>query len=349
MQQHTRSIYFDVVKGVAISLMVLGHCIDQANGWNWIVQGTSSSYWPWRIIASFHMPLFMLVSGYFFSHSLAKYGIAQVIRQRALGLLVPSTLWSMLFIGLCYALYHLMYGGVRTPQLHAYLYRPIPALWFLWALFFSCCIVAAVRFWAKDSFWIHTAIIVGTLFVPNVHFFPEVFSVHPFFVVAYYIGQHRDRVTIWLARRGVLLGLFIAFGLIYAILLLGMDNATTVYVSKFSLWGPLGVVEMLYRDTYRLLLGFSGSAVVLILIYYLRPLLKQLSFERDLAYCGTVSLGIYGLNNILCMPPRLLLIDASPSPMRVWIVFVLMMFISMAVMKLLSRWHWSNKWLLGKL
>lgn len=341
-----RSTYFDVVKGIAIALMVLGHCIDQANGWAWVTSGASSHDGLWRVIASFHMPLFMLVSGYFYSHSLARHGAWRVLRQRALGLLVPSTLWSVLFIGLCYAVYYGLYDGVKTPQMHAYLYRPVPALWFLWALFFSSVVVAVVRLWAKDSPWVHGAIIVATLCLPNVLFSPEVFSVHPFFVLAYYIGQHRERVACWIEGRlrGIAL---VAIGL-YALLYVGMDEATTVYVSKFSLWGKWGVGEMLYRDAYRWLLGALGSVVALIAVRVVSPLLQRTGAQRVLAYWGTVSLGIYGLNNILCMYPRLALWHVSPSLWRVLAVWGAMMLMSTIAMRVLSRWSWTNKWLLGK-
>lgn len=348
LMSHTRSIYFDVVKGLAISLMVLGHCIDQANGWEWVVSGASSHHWLWRLIASFHMPLFMAVSGYFYSRSLEHNSIGTVIRQRALSLLIPSTLWSMLFIGICYGVHHLCYGGVTTAQTHAYLHRPIPALWFLWALFFSCVVVAIVRRWANDSPWVHGALIIATLFVPNVFFFPEIFSVHSYFVLAYYLGQHRAAVATLLQRNTFRRALLGTACIVYALLYIGMDEATTVYVSKFSLWGKYGAWEMLWRDGYRLVLGLSGTVVALFLTVELQKVLRWCKLEHLVAYTGTVSLGIYGLNNILCMGPRLLLIDVSPSLPRVFAVFAAMMLVSVGIMWGLSRYTFTRMWLLGK-
>ena len=43
--------YIDIARGIAIILMVIGHCIGR---------------WPRKIIFSFHMPLFIIVSGMFF-------------------------------------------------------------------------------------------------------------------------------------------------------------------------------------------------------------------------------------------------------------------------------------------
>lgn len=48
-----RDASFDILKGMAIILVVVGHAIDD-------------TCLLWRVITSVHMPLFFLVSGYFF-------------------------------------------------------------------------------------------------------------------------------------------------------------------------------------------------------------------------------------------------------------------------------------------
>lgn len=50
-----RISYIDQLKGIAILLVVLGHVIGYNN---------CEDSFLWRFIYSFHMPLFMFISGY---------------------------------------------------------------------------------------------------------------------------------------------------------------------------------------------------------------------------------------------------------------------------------------------
>ena len=59
-----RLAYFDIAKLIAILLVLYGHCIQYYEG------GNCAENYPWLIIYSFHLPLFMIVSGYFSGNSL---------------------------------------------------------------------------------------------------------------------------------------------------------------------------------------------------------------------------------------------------------------------------------------
>lgn len=64
--------WIDVAKGIAIILMILGHCI-------------SIDSWFRLIIFSFHMPFFLIVSGYFYKRTNFKI----FIKKQVQGLLIP--------------------------------------------------------------------------------------------------------------------------------------------------------------------------------------------------------------------------------------------------------------------
>lgn len=61
----SRNIYFDILKGIAIILVAYGHVLQTFNS-NW------ESSIIGKTIYAFHMPLFMLISGYFFYPSVKK-------------------------------------------------------------------------------------------------------------------------------------------------------------------------------------------------------------------------------------------------------------------------------------
>ena len=68
--ENSRNNFIDIIKGVAIFLMLWGHVIQ------YCVAKTNIDFyenWVFKFIYSFHMPLFMLVSGYLFFYSFSYY------------------------------------------------------------------------------------------------------------------------------------------------------------------------------------------------------------------------------------------------------------------------------------
>lgn len=70
--KNERNIYIDVVKGIAIILVVYGHCIEYYSK-EYIYDNFFYSDIVHKIIYSFHMPLFMVISGYLFSGTIERY------------------------------------------------------------------------------------------------------------------------------------------------------------------------------------------------------------------------------------------------------------------------------------
>lgn len=62
-QNKGRNTYIDIVKGFAIILVVLGHSIQFGSGYDFRANAECFDNWLYRIIYSFHMPLFMIGGG----------------------------------------------------------------------------------------------------------------------------------------------------------------------------------------------------------------------------------------------------------------------------------------------
>lgn len=79
-----RKVFIDYAKGLAILLVVIGHLLQ------YNLVGTSAKD-LFDMIYSFHMPLFMLLSGYVASLSIEKYLSRKVeyIRKKVCSLVVP--------------------------------------------------------------------------------------------------------------------------------------------------------------------------------------------------------------------------------------------------------------------
>ena len=87
-----RNVFIDIIKGVAIFLMLWGHCIQ------YCVANSSVDFFEnsvFKAIYSFHMPLFMLVSGYLFFYSFSKRDLKSLLIHKTQTLLQPIVFCSI--------------------------------------------------------------------------------------------------------------------------------------------------------------------------------------------------------------------------------------------------------------
>lgn len=137
----SRDTFLDCLKGFAIGSVVLGHTFQGATP-------DFDHYLPFRLVYSFHMPMFMFVAGMTASFGFSKRmntapdfpSYVSEIRSKALRLVVPFVTWAIIQ----YFLNHPEGYGPATWLLHV-LQFPDNGLWFLWILFQCSCILALVN------------------------------------------------------------------------------------------------------------------------------------------------------------------------------------------------------------
>lgn len=139
MNQKKRVTYLDMAKGVGIVLMVTGHLIGSVQTIDYKTYFEPIYHW----IASFHMPLFFIISGILlWITEEEKREIGQIVSRKARTLLLPYATFSIIYIVMN------IYTCVFTPELlefsdlgkffiYTFTFRGISVLWFLPALFIS--------------------------------------------------------------------------------------------------------------------------------------------------------------------------------------------------------------------
>ncbi len=89
METTKRNYRIDVLKGLAVFLMVVGHCIQFGSGIHYFEEKQYFYNIIFKMIYSFHMPLFMIISGYLFYYSYSKYSINELIRNKIKRFIYP--------------------------------------------------------------------------------------------------------------------------------------------------------------------------------------------------------------------------------------------------------------------
>lgn len=93
----TRNNYLDFLRGIAILLVVVGHCIQFGSGSAYLKSGLYFANPLFKFIYSFHMPLFMLISGYLGWFSISKKTHKDFVIDKCKGILIPLIAWHTLF------------------------------------------------------------------------------------------------------------------------------------------------------------------------------------------------------------------------------------------------------------
>ncbi len=122
-----RLVYVDLFKGFAILLVVIGHLLQE----NTI---ESANHPLFSLIYSFHMPIFMFISGYMGQKSFkiqSSKDIGNQIYKKAIVLLIPYTVWIFLVNNFFFT--HQLPQNLTTQFIN--LWTSWNQLWFLWFLF----------------------------------------------------------------------------------------------------------------------------------------------------------------------------------------------------------------------
>lgn len=332
-----RNEYLDMLKGIAIILMVFGHCIQLGSGSDYIQNELFYENIFFRLIYIFHMPLFMGISGYLFFHSYKNHG-NHVIAKKAKSFLLP--VFTVLMLK---SIYHLVMSQneVTIYALFHNMFANFATLWFLQSLFCNVVYVfllEKIRY--KKCFLLIT--FVGMLFLPDSYLLFIFKFMLPFFIVGYYI--HKKQIQFPTTKRTllVLTVLYIICSVIY-------HKQCYIYVSGVTLLGK-NYATQISIDLFRYFAGAIGIYFICILVYHVQQWSNQKNVVSGfIMYCGKNSLGIYivsteVLNLILAKVAE----TYSVSLLNHIVECIIVLLVSLVVTKLFSMFKYTRLLFLGQ-
>ncbi len=181
-----RDYSFDIAKGIGIVLVVYGHVIRGLNGTSVALNDVFYSISD-KLIYSFHMPLFFIISGYLFKLSSEKYANERLIRSKVTTILYPYFIWSVLQSLLEIILSKYTNGDVGWMDLVLIPIIPRAQFWFLFVLF----IVMLVHILIKKWYWVGLSISLIYIVLKDVGIvnyprpFDEILYFYFFFVIGF--------------------------------------------------------------------------------------------------------------------------------------------------------------------
>lgn len=246
-----RERWVDAVRGFTIYLMVLGHCIQYATPNGYDFKGNVI----FQMIYGFHMPLFMLVSGYLFWYSLNRYDLLHGILAKIKGIMVPCAAWG--FVTYICDIFMNAYGDVGIT---GYLKYTAFSNWFLWAVFYCSLYGFITKYLFRNHIAGYIIVIIINYIMPEAGNYAGTKRMLPFFVIGMLVNRYH---VLDIIKKRYILAMEVLLGIAYIM---------TV---------RMGCVE--------LVTGTIGSAFVIIMLYKLCSMYKL----KILCMLGEMSISIY--------------------------------------------------------
>ena len=284
-----RSHYIDAIKGFLILLVIIGHCIQYGNGYIYRDNELYYNDFFFRSIYSFHMPMFMIVSGYLFGYS-NKKPIGTVVFSKLKSIGVPFVVYSTIIYFIWW-----FCNDLNQFYFSDYFLKMRVNMWFLSSVLMNCIIVAFVTHMYENlSGWILFALCFLLFFVPDGIISAPHKYMFFFFFVGYYINRKSCYISLfleWMNNRycfPILTLLFI--GIVYS-----YNDYMFIYKSGFCI---IRGGELNYSILLIDILRDIEALFCCCWFFLFMRLLKQYIQKKYILILGNYTLSIYGFQSI---------------------------------------------------
>lgn len=290
-----RNESLDILKGVLVLLVVWGHAIQFGFSKEYVENYKCFEDIIYKLIYSFHMPLFMAISGYLFYYSINK-GFLQIVRNKVRGILVP-------YIYYCTLLAIISFSSWRDDYM--LLFKTYAnGFWFLTSVMLNMLIVGAIVCGVRYHFWQNTILFVTSLaviFIPEVFLYNTHAYVYPAFVIGFLANKYaiKLRYKKWMCLLAVFLFLIITFL---------FERDFFIYTTGVSIyeWGGQININQLRIDVVRWAFALINSIGFIVIIgsirwsKWVKDILTTISKYSIGIYCLSIIIQaiIYKLNNL---------------------------------------------------
>ena len=293
----------DIAKGILILLVVIGHSIKVNYGF-----GTFAD----KVIYSFHMPAFFIISGFLMFKTIGNNEIIWTLKK-SVQRVFPIIIFGSLYYLFSYFSYQsngfsCLDGYSNNYSFLGYWFRFMfpsgmgDSLWFIWTLMWCGSIIAVFRLLSKKYNFERKYEIFAYLFIcaviccvkinsNNSFGVEEIQWVLPFFLCGYLISMNIDS----LKKISMYVLVIMSIGFIYLCTLSGFGANPNSTNASVWLWNM-----SLSDSIIRIASVMCGTALIVLLS---NAVTKIKYVETFLSYCGKKSLVIYVVHPLLLAMP----------------------------------------------
>lgn len=279
-----RNNFIDYIKGILIFLMLWGHCIQfllpsKLDFFNNIV---------FKFIYSFHMPLFILISGLLFGKKLYKiqndkdklYGY---IGKKILSLskiIIMSGIIYTLIVNLIYHQFNILFA-----------FDSLKSFWFLWSLLCITIVCGVAYLYTERLFLRILLLIIAIPFIWNMPNNDMNLFMYPFFIIGVLYETYYKKIP------SKLFNIKYLSLILFPILLMFFEKKHYIYITGFS-FDSKNFCYSFGVGLFRFFIGLVGCIFALIIFKFIYKFKNNLvSYINDLFIkVGMNTLAIYILS-----------------------------------------------------
>ena len=259
-----RDPFIDFLRGIAIFCVLWGHAIQYCS------MGEIEFFEDnaFRFIYSFHMPLFMGISGYVFAYSLKRNCMKKILKKQVLCILIPTFIWGAVcgLINSCF-----LCGCTIKEFISETIDNISGAYWYLWTLLTTSLLMAL--FYNLRNLLKNINLINENIYIVLCGFFTSIIYMIvsilpcrimslwllPYFVTG--ILLHNFQISkLSGALKTILFGLCTV---LYVILLHWFHKPEYIYTSGINPFdSAYGIINQIGIDLFRWILGFVGIVFI---------------------------------------------------------------------------------------
>lgn len=279
-----RNSIIDCIRGVAMYLVILGHVLQYCT----LKEADCFELPIFKMIYSFHMALFMLISGYLLYYSFEKSRSVLKLMKRTLSFLICIAIWSEGFY-----LFRVGFSNLTIEGIIA----SLSAYWFIWATLFSQLIVYVITLIPHKGIRYLVLILSCASTVLWSNQFTMTAWMYPYCVTGYVYADNRKTVEAFVKR--YIKYIFLIAGLLWGLMFIWFDKDMMTYISGVNIFNSnFSVSTQLFYDVYRFILGLSGSVAIIGIIYL--GLVKCRKMMCALEETGKYTLQFYLMQKFIC-------------------------------------------------
>ena len=288
---NNRDTTLDMAKGLLIILVVLGHAIQYSFGTEYTQSREFFSNIVFKTIYSFHMPLFMLISGYLFHNSNKKdFKTLMVTKLIAIGIPMIS------FIILCNFYTEIRYlRDYDFTGLFLYITDQVfrgGTMWFLFSLLLNITVISIITRSIRNKkiqYILMLVVFIMTMLIPDTILLSSHKYMFPFFCIGYFIKERKIELYNGTNNKITL----IVLTLLSILAISWFDTDTYIYTTGFCIVNDY--MGHLYLNTKRIVIALITSYTFMQYVHIWSNLTKSVT-HVFLIRLGQISLFVYGFN-----------------------------------------------------
>lgn len=317
-----RAYEIDILKGLGILLVILGHC-EPTFPVNLTEDPIVANLHD--VIISFHMPLFFFCSGYVLNYA-SSTNLKSFAKSRFMRLIIPYLTFYMLSMLLRVVFSSYTRSGFDLNDMGSILLGVFLGqfYWFLFVLFFVLLLIEIFHKFRSPNLALLVLVLIGFfVYLQNIELFrlSDIGYFISFTVGGLYFGKYRKNLLEQMKKWYVPIALSIVFAFLYIT--------------------PPHVTNSIIQLIYKVVLAWVGLLTFYSISLFIVDTPKE-TFKSVINHFGKYSLQYYCIHVLIALPVHyaVAIVKTDYYLMLVFMNFILFIFLSFLILKIILKMKW---------